>query len=365
MVPVMLKTKLQAGILALSILPVSLPSFADHPSEKDWAAFNNASLEEHILPRYVNLTAKSETLKSSTEAFCANPGDETLSDAQKDTVRVMMAWQAIEHVGFGPVTWLMRDFGMQFWPDRKGIGAKQLRQALKLKDTAFDETFFLNASVSLQGLPALERLLFDNEVLNKLADNPAVCQLSEGIAQNIHRVARGIEADWRQVAEEIRNAEYEEGEFEDTFDVATQILKSLVEPIEAIRDDKISRALGDSVQKARWKKSEFWRSGQSVNSLRVNVQALQHLYMGWDDHSVLSLLHKSEADELAIAIADQFKFINITLADLHEPSPDQITEEQYTKLTELAEQLRLLQKTLEQAMTPLDIHLGFNSRDGD
>ena len=363
--PVKVRTKLIAGFMLLGLLPISMPLLAEPPGDKDWAAFNNAVLEEHILPRYANLTAKSETLKATTAAFCANPGDETLAEARKDMVHVMMAWQAVQHVGFGPVTWLMRDFGMQFWPDKKGIGAKQLRQTLKLTDATFDEAFFHDASVSLKGLPAMERLIFNDTILDELAVNPTICALSEGIAQNIHRMARGIEEDWRQVAQEIRQADYENGDFEDTADVATQILKSLVEPLEAIRDDKISRALGESAQQARWKKSEFWRSRQSVNSLRVNVQALQHLYMGWDDHSVLSLLQKSGADELAIAISDQFKFINIKLADIHEPSPDQITEEQYTQLSELAEMLRMLQKTLEQAMAPLDIHLGFNSRDGD
>lgn len=358
-------SRFSTAVLLLTLAVCLRPAMAEAPAEEDWHAFNRAAIHQHAVPRYENLSEKAGAMRVAVQAFCDQPGQKGLDQARKATVHAIMAWQAIQHVQFGPVTYLMRNFGLQYWPDKKGIGARQLRQALKLTDTSFDPAYFNDASASVKGFPALEKLLFDAKVLEKNTENPAVCALATGIADNIFRMSSDIEKEWTQAAEDIEGAGEESEEYEMAVDASTQFLKALVEPVEMLRDDKLNRVLGESAEKTRWKRSEFWRSRQSLNALRVNVQSLQHLYSGWDDHSVADILQRAGGEALAAQIEESFKSIAISLSDAHEPPIDAITPEFHAKLTAISELLRLLQHQLLEAMQVLNIQLGFNSRDGD
>ena len=71
------------------------------------------------------------------------------------------AWSYAEIIRFGPVTEQNRLERMLFWPDRKGIGLKQVQAALAAKDaTAADPAQLPAKSVAMQGLGALEFVLF-------------------------------------------------------------------------------------------------------------------------------------------------------------------------------------------------------------
>ncbi len=334
-------------------------------TEEDWATFNQHTVTQHIIPRYKNLEEKAETLVVSVDAFCETPGEDTLASARKYAIHAMMAWQAIQHVQFGPVTHLMRNFSLEYWPDKKGIGAKQLRAALQDKEAAFDESYFADASVSLKGFPALEKVLFSDTVVEDLTANSTICAFITGMVRNMHQMTTSIASDWTAAAASIDNAGVTSEDYEDVTDASTQILKSLIEPVAFIREDKLIAVLGDSPASTRWKRSEFWRSRQSVNSLRVNMQGLQHLYSGWDQYSVRMLLQKSGDEALAAKLDEDFKSISLMLAEMHEPLLEQITDEEYASLAAMAEALYTLQQDLEKALDILDINTGFNSRDGD
>jgi predicted lipoprotein len=64
-------------------------------------------------------------------------------------------------IRFGPVTEENRLERILFWPDRKGIGLKQVQAAIAGEDaTAADPQTLPGKSVAMQGLGALEFVLF-------------------------------------------------------------------------------------------------------------------------------------------------------------------------------------------------------------
>lgn len=330
------------------------------PHSPDWPRFNHHAVQQHVLPRYDQLDQAAAALAQSSADLCLTPSDQTLQQAREDWQQSMQAWQGIQHVQFGPVQFLMRNFGLQFWPDRKNIGARQLRQALA-SDQPYDAEFFRHASVSIQGFPALERLLFADNTLDQL-QHGRHCELTQAIAGHVAQISHAIHSEWQAQAPD----EFPTKQDADTAaELAVELLASLVEPIEAIRDSKLLKPMGESAAVARPKLLESHRSGYSLANIRSNLTALDDLYQGTEP-SVDELLKQAGAAKLAAAIRTRFATIERKLSQITSPLKIAITQPApHAELVEVAAELKQLSEQLDSAMDVLDIQLGFNSRDGD
>lgn len=144
----------------------------------DWDAFNASVISGHIQPRYQQLTQQSQTLAGSTAHWCETRSSDDFNQLQQAFEDSLQAWQGIQHVQFGPVQLLMRNYGIQFWPDRKGIIGRQLEEALQGPAAGnYDADFFRHASVSIKGFPALERLFYGEGALPRLQQQPNALSL--------------------------------------------------------------------------------------------------------------------------------------------------------------------------------------------
>lgn len=345
------------ALLASTVMFISGLACAATP---DWSHYNYQAVQQHVLPRYAALDEASAALSASTQTFCAAPSEAGLSQVQDQWRQAMQSWQGIQHVQFGPVQFLMRNFGLQFWPDRKNIGARQLRQALA-SDQPYDAEFFRHASVSIQGFPALERLLFADNALQTL-QNGRGCELTQAIAGHVAQMSHAIHSEWSAQAK---------GDFQPEQDpdvaaeLAVELMASLVEPIEAIRDSKLLKPMAESAESARPKLLESHRSSASLANIRANLEALNALYQGTDP-SVRSLLEEAGSAQLARDIAEHFEHINAQLDAVQGPLKQAVTRaETHTRLLGVATSLKQLSEQLDTAMEVLNIQLGFNSRDGD
>lgn len=349
-------------VALLACVP-AMPSLAA-PTEEDWAQWNQAVVAQHIVPRYQQLAENTAQLADAVSSHCSAPSKASLQGVQQGFKTTLQRWQGIQHVQFGPVTTLMRNHSLQFWPDRKNIAARQLKEVLQAENRTYDAAFFHAASISIKGFPALERLLFSSEQGALLSAVSVECAYSVALSQHIAEDARAINQDWQQEAQLIATAG-EQDDYESHAEAATELLKSLVEPLEAIRDNKLLKPLGDSASKVRWQKSESWRSGQSLANVQSNLDALTELYQGTTPVSVADLLVLADADALAKEISARFELAHEMLANVPAFTGTQVPAAARKPLLELAETLKGLQQALEEAMSVLDIQLGFNSRDGD
>jgi predicted lipoprotein len=105
-------------------------------------------------------------MNTSINNLCSNPQNisEALTIARKNFHQTMDAWQFIQNIQFGPIQILMRNYTLQFWPDKKNYVSKHFAILLETKDpTALTGTEFHKTSVSIEGLPAIERFLFEED----------------------------------------------------------------------------------------------------------------------------------------------------------------------------------------------------------
>ncbi|MGB0465911.1 MAG: imelysin family protein [Pontibacterium sp.] len=356
----------------LSLIPLWIPVFClffisgllhASPRDNTWQALNISLVQEQIIPRYQTLAEQSKHLLTTTEQLCAAPGQTTLNNAHSAFHNTMDAWQGIQHVQFGPVTFLMRNFSLQFWPDKKNLIGKQLNKLQQSKtQKSLTAEYFRGASIAVKGLPALERLLFDNKTLDAYS-----CQLTIAIAKQVHHMSQATYREWLDTQlNEFVLAPGGSGYYEDSTEAATDLMKSLVEPVEVIRDLKLLRPLHKSARQAKPLRAESWRSQRSLRNIQLNMAALSALYQGNPHHSLKALLAAEGQKVLSEQIGHSFDTLKIQLEQIPTPLYQAVKDPaSHQQLRLISVQMKQLHQQLETAMKSLNIQLGFNSRDGD
>jgi uncharacterized protein len=173
-------------------------------AEADHAAIAQASLSEVIRPGYAALVEQTGALTGKVETLCSQPSATALNEARDAFAAAVAAWSKVEILRFGPVTQDQRYERLFFWPDPKGLGLRQLQDVLAKQDEAVTEPDELaGKSVALQGLPALEFLLYGDgaETLAATGDGGAFrCGFALSVATNVDRIARNVVEGWREGA---------------------------------------------------------------------------------------------------------------------------------------------------------------------
>ena len=209
-------------------------------SAENWTEVNLAVTDSHVIPAYTALMQATQELEAVAQAFCRSPDAEGLAGFQDKFHSSMDAWQQVQHIQFGPITYFNWNFRIHYWPDEQGTGARQLDAlvAAENQDSLGSESF-ARESVGVQGFPALERLLFEADSLASLQSNPYRCQVAQTIARNISEIASGVQTRWvDEFRTTVANAD-ERGFFESAEDATIDFLKAQVEPVRRIQQQKL------------------------------------------------------------------------------------------------------------------------------
>lgn len=350
------------SLAAFLSLPIGAQETA--PSE-NWTEINLAISDAVVIPGYAAFAEVSSVLADIAESFCAAPDAPGLEAFRNAFHAGMDGWQGVQHIQFGPITYFNWNYRVHYWPDEKGTGARQLDALIAAGNTdALQPDNFARESIGVQGFPALERLLFDEGSLQALQENPFRCQVAQAISQNISGIANGVHQRWvDEFRTTVANAD-ERGFFESAEDATIDFLKSQVEPVRRVQQQKIEEVIGDSAARVRVRRAESWRSARSLRNIRVNVAALASLFNGVEDQSarLRDVLHAEDVEK-----------INTLFASLHnglETMPDSYEvvlaeAEGHKKLLAIAADFDALFEAFEAGLKNTDLYLGFNSLDGD
>jgi predicted lipoprotein len=326
--------------------------------DEDWTAINITVTDELVIPAYQHLQAQSSELIRAAEIFCAGLTASNLANLQNAYLETMAAWQAIQHIQFGPITYFNWNYRMQYWPDERGTSGRQLDALIAAADEAIlSSNSFARQSVGVQGLPALERVLYANDALGKFQDNDYLCLLSMTIARNINEISSGVNQRWVDEYRALVLDPVADGLYEDAEDLSIDFLKALQESIAKIRDLKLLPVIGESFSASRNRSAESWRSENSLANIKNNIVSLEQLFLAY-----MAAFHEEDN----VAVTEKFTEITQILNSL----PDSLSaalenEEQYNQVQSLYAGVDALHEALETALKNTDLYLGFNSLDGD
>jgi len=345
-----------------------------------YRALNDALVEDHIVPRYAQLAKATAEFNAIAKSSCDMPSSMRLTNLKDAALAAQDAWQAVEHIRFGPVEQEMRSTRFNFWPDVRDRTGREVADILhSRKRSEFKPENFPNANVVVQGFPALERLLFSKDAGKLLVDGTVDahfrCSMVRAIATNMSAMAAAIYAEWTEgddsFAKIVSRAGGEFALYQKAEEATLDMFKSLHGAVEIVADHKLARPMGDSIKDAHPKRAEAWRSGRSLDNIRRNLQAAQAMYLGADGSGnggmskfVREVAEDAELDDLlrrafaqTLATADSIRLpLGAAISDPMERA----------KLAQLKTEAAALKTILAQRLTAaLGIPQGFNALDGD
>lgn len=326
--------------------------------DEDWTAINLTVTDELVIPAYKNLEARSVELVGAIENFCSDLNGVKLAALKNAYMQSMAAWQAVQHIQFGPISYFNWNYRMQYWPDERGTSGRQLDAIIAAGDEAIlPSTSFARQSVGVQGLPALERILYADDALAEFQNNDYLCLLSATIASNINEISSGVTQRWVDEYRALVLEPSADGLYEDAEDLSIDFLKALQESIAKIRDLKLTPVIGETFNASRNRAAESWRSESSLANIKNNIDSLELLFSAYQ-----AAFHEEDN----AVVLTRFTEIKQILAGL----PDSLSavlenEEEYSQIQSLHASVDALHEGLETALKNTDLYLGFNSLDGD
>lgn len=315
-------------------------------------------IDTQVIPAYRGFEAATRGLSETVDAACAS-GSLATDAVFGAFADAWITWAGARHVVKGPITYFDRQFRVQFWPDTRNRTGRELA-ALR---AAGGTPAIAEASVAVQGFPALERVIHAGRGTND-------CPIAQAIAANLHTIAAEVVSAWTEGDTPFRATLVAPGAttavYSSHAESLTALMTGAVSSLEGIVRLRLARPLGDSLAVARPKRAEAWRSGLSMDLIRADIAAVAASY-GGDGSSVdHALRHRGEV-ELADLMARAFRLTGQTARAVTLPLAEAVSDpEQRAHLEELAIQVSALKALLTQRVGPaLGISAGFNSLDGD
>ncbi len=261
------------------------------------------AVDDFIRPGYRAMHEASGKLASAMSGLCAAPSPETLATAKSAFGDTVAAWSRIEIVQTGPVLEKNRFEHILFFPDRKGVGMKQV-QALIAKADDKDATVeaVSKKSVALQSLTALEYVLFGTGAETLVKDKDGFrCRYGAAIAGNIEQVSAQLSSEWDD-PNGVRKSWASPGKGSDDFadgkEAITALLGILVHGAGNVRDQRLESFYKGDIDAARPKMAIYWRSGNTWTSITGNLEGLQALWQKAGMADLLPADQRPTADKL-------------------------------------------------------------------
>lgn len=337
-------------------------------------------VEHNILPAYRQFATASSELYSQTQAFCDAPNAENYRATQEAWRQAVLGWSAIQFLQFGPLMIDNQAWKIQFWPDKKNLIARKT-EALLASDDSLDIARVDRASVVVQGLSAMEYLLFDKaggQHMRYNSDSPRPCQALVAIAGHLQQVASRLNHAWQpelnNYAAKLLSPGADNDEYPNREQVLVTLLDSLVYGVELIKRDKLERPLAIPGEGGFPQPYvlEWWRSQYSKEAIIANLQHLRTLYTAGQTFGIDDLIaHEQYADPphqaLAAAITNQFdaalnKLAAFDTSLFSAPSDPELKQALLDIHSDITALVHLLEDELPKAM---GLSLSFNANDGD
>ncbi|HVI87403.1 MAG TPA: imelysin family protein [Dongiaceae bacterium] len=356
---------------------------ASRAAERNLPTFNAAYGEKIAVAFLAQFETAAEGLLAATQLLKAKPGVESFTAVVQGFNDVSDAWMAVQVLRFGPMTQNQRLDRIAYWPERSNTTEKQMTAFIAAADQSkLAPAGFAKASVALQGLSALERLLFDSEhgadgkpasdqaLAHLTAQEPAAAYrigLIGAIAANLLTIAKEGRAAWHELS--ARLAKGDQAGFAASPQEATnQIYAGLVTIAQALGSQKLGLALGKSPEAAKPHQAEQWRAGRSLRNIDRNLAALKQGLMGDPSGSAIALVTDAAvAAALKQKIETTFADCQQAIAAVGQPldlavADDKGRAEVQALLVKINQFRDILTNDMPKAA---GITLGFNDLDGD
>jgi uncharacterized protein len=352
-----------AAVLVGFAAPVAAQSAIPHEQ------IIRGAIDTYIQPSFDQFAASANALKASLETLCDAPSAEALEAGRDQFKSVVASFSRVEFVRAGPLGVGDRLERLLFWPDRKGIALKQVQAALATEDqTAARPETLRDKSVAMQGLGALEFLLFGTGGEDLGTTGGYRCAYARSIVTLVSDLAATLDAEWHDTSAggTIAHLLSPQPTFDDyrtETEVQERLAATLVHGTEVIRDQRVSPILSEATGSPKPKSALFWRSNMTVASLAANFDGLHDFFLAARYPEAIGATNEWVANGAI------FEFENAAraAATITDPMEQAVTKpEQLRALKYMAIITGSLDHLLgENLAAALGLSVGFSALDGD
>ncbi len=244
-------------------------------------------IDSYLVPRFAELQTDAAKLATDLDATC-NGKPERLTAARADFKRTVLAWAKVEFLRFGPLSVTGRPERFSFWPDPRGVMQRQLRALIAHRDpTALDAAALATKSAAIQGLPALEALLWDAKHPVTAADDDGHyrCRLAVAVSQNLSNIARELSSGWAADGE-WRHKMLEPGPQNATYktpaEPPAEFARALITGLQMIQDRQVAPLIAAEETPDKAPRQPFALSGLSADYIAASIASSKALYEAMD-----------------------------------------------------------------------------------
>lgn len=357
----------------LVLLMLLIPAGAQARTDAEWTSFNLELAQAYVVPRFDALADAAAGLDEAATAFCGSPSPEALAGLHGAFLATAEAWAVVEHLRTGPSSIGNRTERISFWPERKNVTQRQLAALLKRPDvTSLTAAELAGGSVAVQGLPALEMLLYGGESeAALLAGDPARCAVVRAIAANVAAIGRALADEWSQGGSfllVLAHPDTPNPFFADGAEAAKRLFNDLLTLFQLVGDVKLQAPMGETRDSARPTLAEGWRSGRSLRMIAANLASARAMFGRDGEFGLHDLLAAGfDSREIDREIQNAFDAAESALAAIPEPLDQAVqTEDGRAAVINFLHHWRRARDQVAQRFGPaVGIAVGFNALDGD
>ena len=271
-----------AAVCLLAMVALPLAGHAA-PVAPSFPKLNARVIDSYVLPRFKRLADTSGKLAEDMARAC--DGHKKAARAVKqDFADTVLAWAAVEFLRFGPMSQIGRPERFDFFPDPRGVTQRQVGALLAKRDaTALDPATLAKKSAAVQGLAALEVLLYDDArpIAGDDEDARYRCKLALSMAQSTNALAREVLAEWdgdagwrrRMIEPPAGDARYKAPE-----EPAGDFARALITGLQMIQDREVAPMIAAVATPDKPPRLPFARSGLSARYIASGIASAKALY---------------------------------------------------------------------------------------
>jgi hypothetical protein len=325
-------------------------------------------IDTYVVPRFDELETEADRLASDIEGLCSGK-TKRLTAARADFKRTVLAWAKVEFLRFGPLSVTGRPERFSYWPDPRGVTQRQLRALIVRRDaTALNAVALREKSAAIQGLPALEALLWNTEhpLTDKDEEGRYRCELAEAIAQNLAQMAKDLSAGWSRDGEWRRrmlNPGPQNAGYKTPAEPPAEFARALITGLQMVQDRQVAPLIAAETTPDKRPRLPFATSGLSADYVAASVASLQALYEAMG----LSATVPKAKDWMPRWITTAFKRLaeDAPAAVRERPSggkdPERLRDLRFVRF-----HVEGIRKLVGRELAPLaGLTIGFNELDGD
>jgi len=340
-------------------------------------AMVTTSIDQQIVPAYQLFASITTTLSHKVDAWCENPNAASLAAARTAFADAVHGWARIAHFRFGPARENSRLQRISFLPDPRGIARRQVARAIAMQDTSLlAPGAIAKQSAALQGLPALEQLLYtwrDNEAEAMTAYR---CGLAKAISSYVASEAEALERGWTAAdgwRDKLLGAGRPGNEvYKSPQEAAAELVRSLLTGLQLVREEMLLPWLKAKEAGKSWAGMPYELSGSSKDYMVTAIVSLKALHKALHLDAVVADLTEKDPKKAWLKTWTRNAYdllehdAEVLVLPSAGPGKGKPEADQLQALRRARFHLNGLRQIIGKEIAPAaDLLIGFNELDGD